>query len=79
MQNTIFSIINIILYLNRICILIVHAWFLSSSDSTGPAKQLEELRMIYPNHWGAINEQKIIRDENDIEALLNEVGDELLK
>jgi len=35
--------------------------------------------MIYPNYWGSVNAQKIIRDETDIELLLAEVDDDLLK
>ena len=59
--------------------IIKDAWFLASTAITGEASGEKDLRMIYPNHWGAINNQKVIVDEDDIQNLLSETTDEILR
>ena len=65
--------------LNPNYMIFVDAWFLASTNKTGNATEEKELRMIYPNSWGAINQNKVIIDSDDVEQLLKECNDSTLK
>ena len=51
-------------------------WFISSSSTPGKNPEAGDLRLIYPNRYGAVNTTKIIRNLSDYETLQAEVTTE---